>query len=54
MDYTNIINFLKRLDTTTNKIFDYSIESIECRHVVWLNQLTGITQHFFFLFRWAP
>ena len=47
-NYTNIIESLKCLDETTNKVFDYSIESIGYRHVVWWNQVSGITQHFYF------
>ena len=48
MNYTNIIESLKRLDATVNKVFDYSIDSIGCRHVVWWNQAAGVTQHFYF------
>jgi len=48
MNYAKIIETLKRLDTTTNKVIDYYIDSIDCRHVIWWNQTAGITQHFYF------
>ena len=48
MNYIKIIKSLKCLDTTTNKVFDYYIDSIGCRHVVWWNQTSGVTQHFYF------
>ena len=48
MNYIKIIKSLKCLDTTTNKVFDYYIDSINCRHVVWWNQTAGVTQHFYF------
>ena len=48
MNYTDIMESLKCLDPTVNKVFDYSIDSIGCRHVVWWNQTARVTQHFYF------